>query len=127
MSDWFYRLSNAEENGPIKPSELLELIRKGVICEKTQLRKGDSPWVASTSINGLWEAAGRPSAEFECPNCGKSIPKPPVECTNCHQLIRKATGRLVHHKNVVPPPKNASGKEAESNTTRFNARPGLYD
>jgi len=127
MSDWFYRLGKAEERGPIKPSELLELVRKGVICENTLLRKGDSPWVPSTAINGLWEAAGRPTAEFECPKCGKPISKPPVECSHCHQMIQKATGRLVQQKTVVPPPKAGSKNESGAGSIRFNSRPGLYD
>ena len=124
MSQWFYRLKETEERGPISPSELLELIRTGVICDQTMVRKGDSPWVVSTSINGLWEAAGRPTAQFDCPNCGKSIPKPPVRCSHCQKMIHKAAGHLVHHKGVLPPP---SKQENNSNSTRFGSRPGLYD
>ena len=42
MSNWYYRLGDAAEQGPMGPSELLELIRQGVIRENTYVRKGDS-------------------------------------------------------------------------------------
>ncbi len=130
MSLWFYRFEDATEKGPISPTELLELIRKGVIQESTLVRKGDSPWVASVEISGLWEAAGRPTAVFDCPHCRKPIPKPPIRCSHCKQVVQQATGRLVHHKSVAPKRDNRPSptNDAHSNeTTRFGSRPGLYD
>ena len=128
MSSWFYRIGDSPEQGPMAPSELLELIRKGVILEDTLVRKGDSPWVYSVEVNGLWEAAGRPSATFDCPHCGKAIPKPPVQCSHCHQTVQNATGRLIYHESVVPAPSNSKvSNRSNSNAPRFGSRPGLYD
>ncbi len=130
MSLWFYRSQDSTVKGPVSPSELLELIRKGVIQENTQVRKGDSPWVASTDISGLWEAAGRPSAAFDCPHCNKPISKPPIRCPHCNQFVQKATGRLQHHNSVTPNRDNrpSSTNDAHSDgNNRFGSRPGLYD
>jgi hypothetical protein len=128
MTSWFYRHGDSSEKGPISPSELLELVRNGLIREETFVRKGDSPWVASVDVNGLWEAAERPSAVFDCPHCGKPIAKPPVLCSHCNQTIKQATGRLVHYNTVAPRRvKGTSQSSASSNASPFGGRPGLYD
>jgi len=113
MTDWYYRASQAakaEENGPIASPDLLKLIRDGVINEDTLIRKGDSNWVPSVQINGLWAAAGRPTAAFLCPNCGKPIPKPPVTCGACQQRIMHAVGHLVQPKKIVARPTSLTTK-----------------
>ncbi|MDZ4848297.1 MAG: DUF4339 domain-containing protein [Pirellulaceae bacterium] len=129
MIHWYYRMGEADEHGPIGPSELLELIRKGVVREDTMVRKGTSSWVASSNINGLWEAAGRPTTAFNCPNCGKSIAKPPSRCSNCNQMIEHATGHLIHHKTTsLHSPKSESKSEPlSSGNNPFGKRPWLYD
>jgi hypothetical protein len=128
---WFYRSADdATVKGPVSPSELLELIRKGIVRENTQVRKGESPWVSSIDVGGLWEAAARPSVVFDCPHCSKRISKPPVRCPHCKQFVQKATGHLVHHKTVAPDRKNRSESSSDSHgkeTDRFGSQPGLYD
>ncbi len=97
MTQWFYRIDasvKSDDRGPINAKELLQLIRDGVIQEDTLIRKDDSNWVLSTEVNGLWAAAGRPIAAFECPYCNKPIPKPPVQCATCHQQVTHAVGHL---------------------------------
>ncbi|MCY2974430.1 MAG: DUF4339 domain-containing protein [Planctomycetota bacterium] len=97
MTQWFYRIDasvKSDDRGPISAKELLQLIRDGVIHEDTLIRKDDSNWVLSTEVNGLWAAAGRPIAAFECPYCNRPIPKPPVLCTSCHQQVTHAVGHL---------------------------------
>ena len=114
MTQWFYRLNasgnasvkasvktsvktsvKSDDQGPFSAQELLQLIRDGVINEDTCIRKDDSNWVLSTEVNGLWAAAGRPIAAFDCPYCNKPIPKPPVQCGGCHQQVLHAVGHLV--------------------------------
>ena len=102
MTQWFYRTNTSvktsvksDDHGPVSAQELLQLIRDGVINEDTLIRKDDSNWVLSTEVNGLWAAAGRPIAAFECPYCNKPIPKPPVQCGGCHQQVLHAVGHLV--------------------------------
>ena len=73
MVEWYYRFKGVDEHGPIGGSQLLQLIRDGVVLEDTLIRKDDSNWVPSVEINGLWAAAGRPTAAFKCPNCGKRL------------------------------------------------------
>jgi len=107
MTDWFYRVSDsgkAEENGPVTAQVLLQLIRDGGINEETLIRKDNSNWVRSVEVNGLWDAAGRPSAAFVCPHCGRPIAKPPVTCGACHQRVQHAVGHLVQTKKIVARP-----------------------
>jgi hypothetical protein len=98
MTQWFYRINSEEkpdDHGPVSAQQLLQLIREGVILEDTLIRKDDSNWVLSTDVNGLWAAAGRPTAAFHCPYCNRPIPKPPVLCSACHQHVTHAVGHLV--------------------------------
>jgi GYF domain 2 len=97
MTTWYYR-SGGKEIGPIGPGELLELVRKGVVSPETELRKEDNRWLLASDVNGLWEAAGRPSVGFKCPYCSKPITKPPCLCKSCNRQIEKATGHLVLNK-----------------------------
>ena len=94
MSTWFYRDAEDRQIGPVAPSAMLDLIRGGQIGEDTLVRKGDSPWKRSIEINGLWAAAGRPTAEFHCPVCNTSLPKPPCRCPNCQKYIDHAVGKI---------------------------------
>ncbi len=96
MTTWYYR-NGGKENGPVSPSELLELIRKGTVVPETELRKDDNRWLIASDVNGLWEAASRPSVGFKCPYCSKAIEKPPCVCKSCSRQINKATGHLVMH------------------------------
>jgi hypothetical protein len=127
---WFYRSKDAVVNGPVSPSELLELIRKGIVQESTAVRKGDSSWVASIEVGGLWEAAARPSVVFDCPHCNKPISKPPLRCPHCKQFVQKASGHLVQHKSAAVNRKSRSDTSSDAHASeakRFGSQPGLYD
>ena len=94
MPDWYYRDQHDNTVGPVKPGELLQLIRDGELSEDTLVRKDDSQWVRSVEINGLWQAAARPDTEFCCPVCSTSLPKPPCRCPKCLKYVDKAVGKI---------------------------------
>jgi hypothetical protein len=97
MPQWFYRINGHAEFGPIGASDLLELIRQGQVDGQTEIRKDDSAWVLACEINGLWQAAGRPTVEFKCPYCESAIEKPPTWCKSCRKDVAKSVGQLVRH------------------------------
>lgn len=98
VAEWYYRNSSGEEKGPIGGSQLLELIRCGLVKGNTEIRKDQSPWVYAYEVNGLWQAVGRPSVEFQCPHCGHPIAKPPTRCGECRKEVSKSVGHLVLHQ-----------------------------
>ncbi len=101
VSDWFVKTepsqSEADALGPLKPSELLELVRRGEVQPTTQIRKGDSAWFEASSVGGLFEAAIRPSITYYCPNCNIKIPKPPTTCTKCLANVQQAREEIVEN------------------------------
>ena len=57
MADWFYR-TKAGEKGPLRPSDLMNLARQGVINPETPLRRSDDDkWVAAKKLKGLFPSA----------------------------------------------------------------------
>jgi hypothetical protein len=94
MPDWYYRDDQDRTVGPLRPGELLSMIRSGELSEDTLIRKDDSQWVRSIEINGLWAAAAAPETEFYCPVCGIEISKPPVRCPKCAKFVDKAVGKI---------------------------------
>ncbi len=101
MAQWFYRFENGREHGPIASSQLLELIRRGDVESETEVRKDDSPWVRACEVNGLWQAVGMPTVQFQCPYCQSAIERPPTRCKSCHHPVAKAVGNLVRHSKPV--------------------------
>lgn len=94
MPEWYYRDTDDQVIGPLKPDEMLAMIRDGELTEKSLVRKDDSPWVPSVEVNGLWAAAARPETEFYCPVCNTLISKPPSRCPQCLKYIEKGIGRI---------------------------------
>lgn len=124
MPQWYYRLKGTEEHGPIGPAELLNLIRNGVIGEETLVKKDDSKYVPSIEINGLWAAAGRPRAEFNCPYCGRGISKPPVQCPGCSEMVEHAVGHLAHVKIASHKVKSVVKKQSQTSSPVSPAKTG---
>ncbi|TWU50925.1 hypothetical protein Poly51_42180 [Rubripirellula tenax] len=97
MTNWFVqnRDKKEEDVGPLRPSELLERVRKGEVTQETMVRKDDSPWFQASQVGGLFEAARRPTIEYFCPQCETEVSEPPVLCSNCgldvHQAITRIT------------------------------------
>lgn len=90
MSEWFIQHDEETEIGPLLPSELLDLIRKGVVIEDTLCRKNDSPWFRAAEVGGLFRAAAG-TVGYVCPNCNRSVSEPPTYCKGCERYIDEAT------------------------------------
>lgn len=83
MNSWYIRNEDNTENGPLRPGELLALVRKGGVLPTTMLRKNDSAWFTASKVGGLFEAASRPEVRHFCPYCNKPVTKPPTSCVAC--------------------------------------------
>ncbi|MEL6109765.1 MAG: DUF4339 domain-containing protein [Planctomycetota bacterium] len=86
MSQWFLQRmegSVQSEVGPLRPAELLALVRKGDIQPETRLRKDNSAWFPAREVGGLFEAAVREVVQYYCPGCGTRVRRPPVTCPSC--------------------------------------------
>jgi hypothetical protein len=62
MSDaWYYQSKEQVPVGPVRPGELLKLVRSGTVQEQTLLRKGDSAWFPAAQVGGLFASAAKPA------------------------------------------------------------------
>ena len=86
------------ELGPLKPSELLELVRRGEVVPTSLVRKDDSAWFEAGEVGGLFEAAVRPTIHYYCPQCETEVTEPPVTCPKCLRDIRRAREVVVENK-----------------------------
>ena len=86
-----------EEIGPLRPAELLKLVRSGEVTPETKIRKDNSGWFNASAVGGLFEAARRPTIEYFCPVCNALIPEPPCGCPSCGREILKARARITEH------------------------------
>lgn len=93
------------EVGPLRPSELLSLVRKGEVKPETMLRKDDSAWFAARTVGGLFEAAVKQELHYFCPGCNKRVKEPPVTCPSCLRDIPRGAARVVNPNPVkgMPP------------------------
>ncbi|TWT52742.1 hypothetical protein Pla22_03680 [Rubripirellula amarantea] len=98
MTDWFIQRDNAHEDiGPLRPKELLDLVREGKVIRTTMIRKDDSTWFEAGQVGGLFEAAMRPTIEFFCPQCEHEVTEPPVVCNYCGREIYKAITKITEN------------------------------
>ncbi len=98
MTKWFIqRADSAEDLGPFRPSELLDLVRSGDVTSETMLRKDNSPWFAAADVGGLFEAAMRPTIRYFCPQCETEVSEPPVTCPKCDRDIRRAKTQITEN------------------------------
>ncbi|MEM6981096.1 MAG: DUF4339 domain-containing protein [Planctomycetota bacterium] len=100
MATWHVK-QNESELGPLKPSELLDLVRNGSVVAETMLRKDDSAWFPASDVGGLFEAARRPTIEHFCPDCGAPVSQPPTHCPRCIKDLSKTRTRIVEHNLAV--------------------------
>lgn len=96
MAEWFVQGKDADL-GPLRPADLLELVRDGSVVETTQLRKDDSAWFSAEEVGGLFEAARRPTTEHYCPHCAVRVPPPPTMCPKCDRNLVKTDKRIIEH------------------------------
>ncbi|WP_182867690.1 DUF4339 domain-containing protein [Stieleria mannarensis] len=98
MTAWFLQRMEGNvqtEVGPLRPSELLAMVRKGEIKPETRLRKNDSAWFPASDVGGLFEAAVRQEIQYYCPACGLRIDPPPRTCPRCLRDIGRGEAREI--------------------------------
>ena len=96
MATWYVRTEEAEL-GPLKPSQLLTMIREGELVGGTPIRKDDSAWFPAREVGGLFDAARRPTIEHYCPACDARCPEPPCQCPTCMQYLERTRKNIIHH------------------------------
>jgi|GEM_PF-4176708 len=87
--EWFYRTPDDQPCGPLRPGELLELVRRGQIQEQTLIRKGDSAWFPAKTVGGLFAAAAKPRVKMCCPECQHEIKLFPAACRHCGFFVQQ--------------------------------------
>ena len=120
VTQWFVQRMDGNiqtEVGPLRPSELLDLVRAGEVTPNSFVRKGDSAWFAASEVGGLFEAAVRPTVRYYCPQCETEVTEPPVTCPKCMRDIRKAHEVVVENKikskrSDSEPPPDATAKRS---------------
>ena len=119
MAVWFVQGEDADV-GPLKPAELLSLVREGTVEAETMIRKDDSKWFAAKTVGGLFEAARRPTIEHFCPHCETRVEAPPTTCPKCDQALLKTRTRITEHS-IGKSKQNASdgsGTKKQAPSTR---------
>jgi len=96
MPLWFY-ISEGRELGPLKGSELLERVRDQTITQTTLVRKDESAWFPAGEVGGLFAAASKPTVEYNCPDCGSTVSKPPCYCRKCRRALDYARPKFIEH------------------------------
>lgn len=106
MSEWYIQHDEDTEIGPLEPSELLDLVRKGRVTPDTLCRKGESAWFPASKVGGLFHAAHSNVVSYRCPYCNKSVGEPPTYCSCCCKYVDKAIEVL----------RDANGKKIDAGT-----------
>ena len=110
MTKWFVQQDESQEDiGPLKPSELLEMVRSGKVTSDSMLRKDDSNWFVAGEVGGLFEAAMRPTIRYYCPQCEVEVTEPPVTCHECGREIIAALQRSPRTPVSVRPTRTCLG------------------
>ena len=126
MAEWFVKKDESESEleedciGPLRPAELLELVRSGRVTESTQVRKDDSAWFPAEQVGGLFEAAIRPTIYYFCPHCEVRITKPPTMCPKCLKEIRKAREEII--ENAIARPEEESVRSQARSVQKWLAK-----
>ena len=98
MTRWFVQQDESQEDiGPLRPSELLEMVRCGKVTSDSMLRKDDSNWFTAATVGGLFEAAMRPTIRYFCPQCEIEVTEPPVTCPECGREINQALTQITEN------------------------------
>lgn len=101
MANWYVQQPNRglEEEfiGPLRPAELLKLVREGRVGPEDLLKKDDSAWFEAREVGGLFEAAMRPTIRLYCPECNAPVAQVPCVCPRCHTEISKARREIVEN------------------------------
>lgn len=115
MTKWFVQQDESEEDlGPLRPSELLEMVRCGTVTSESMLRKDDSNWFSAANVGGLFEAARRPTIRYFCPQCEAEVTEPPVTCHECGREIQRALTQITENTILNPADQTAVGNAGSS-------------
>lgn len=117
MSLWYVQSAESDV-GPLRPAELLDLVRGGKVVAETMVRKDDSSWFAAREVGGLFEAARRPTIEHFCPDCGEKVGQPPTHCARCIKDLMKTKTKITEHsvgggRSSTPPSSNGPSDSAK--------------
>jgi hypothetical protein len=98
VTKWFIRQNESQDDlGPLRPVELLEMVRSGQVTSESMLRKDDSTWFTAADVGGLFEAAMRPTILHFCPQCKAEVSEPPVNCQKCGREIQQAITQITEN------------------------------
>jgi hypothetical protein len=103
-----------EDLGPLRPSELLEMVRGGKVTSESMLRKDDSNWFLASNVGGLFEAAMRPTIRYFCPQCETEVKEPPVNCHECGREIQQALTQITENAIVSQADQSVVGNAGSS-------------
>lgn len=103
MAEWFIkRDEESEDLGPLRPPDLLKMVREGNVTRQTMIRKNDSAFFEAGQVGGLFEAAMRPTIEHFCPGCKHAVSEPPTVCAYCGQELREAITKITENAISLP-------------------------
>lgn len=115
MTNWFVQQDGTREDlGPLRPSELLEKVRRGEVTRSSRVRKDDSAWFSADQVGGLFEAAMRPTIEYFCPHCKVEISEPPTVCNRCGSDVQKAVARITENAITSSSNPSVTGQAGQS-------------
>ncbi|MBD54801.1 MAG: hypothetical protein CMM05_06945 [Rhodopirellula sp.] len=115
MTRWFVQQDESQEDlGPLRPSELLEMVRGGKVTSESMLRKDDSNWFSASNVGGLFEAAMRPTIRYFCPQCETEVTEPPVNCHECGREIQRALTQITENSIVNQEDQSVVGNAGNS-------------
>ncbi|MCP4943212.1 MAG: DUF4339 domain-containing protein [Planctomycetaceae bacterium] len=115
MTRWFVQQDESQEDlGPLRPSELLEMVRGGKVTSESMLRKDDSNWFSASNVGGLFEAAMRPTIRYFCPQCETEVTEPPVNCHECGREIQRALTQITENSIVNQADQSVVGNAGNS-------------
>jgi hypothetical protein len=115
VTKWFIQRADSQEDiGPLRPNELLDLVRSGEVTSETKVRKDNSAWFSAGEVGGLFEAAMRPTIRYFCPQCDTEVSEPPVTCPKCDRDIRRARTQITENTIVNRADRGAGGQAGNS-------------
>ena len=118
MTNWYVQHPDPdfEEEfiGPLRPSELLKMVREGEVGPEHLLRKDDSAWFEAREVGGLFEAAMRPTIRLFCPRCNTLIPEVPIICHKCGLEVQKAREEITENTIENPNDKSITSQAGRS-------------
>ncbi len=101
MAQWFVQ-KDVDVVGPLTPTELLTMVRRGTVIPETKLRKDDSPWFAAADVGGLFEAAVKPTLILHCPGCHAVVSEPPCVCAECGRELQVVRREVIQNRIQSP-------------------------